>query len=148
MFVIATSSYDKRFPSRSLVMFISVVQRDPQLLCILQSPPFCSRIYLLLFLVSSFMLMVILSLVLFFLSMAGERKKYKSKSISFFFMSGKSLWQVIEVMKSLSVILKRQVAKGIFLKSTLSSNILTFAGSSFILEILTNSLGWHTSSPV
>ena len=129
-------------------MFISVVQWEPQLLCILQSPPFCSRICLLLFATSSFMLIVILSLVLFFLSMAGERKKYKSKSISFFFMSGKSLWQVIEVMKSLSVILKRQVAKGIFLKSILVSSILSLAGSSLIFEILTNSLGWHLSSPV
>ena len=126
-------------------MFISVVQSDPQLLCILQRPPFNSWIFLLLALLSSSMVIVILSLVLFFLSMAGERKKYKSKSISFFFISGKSLWQVMEVIKSLFVILKRQVAKGIFSKSVLSSKILALLPSWLIFVISTISFISHSS---
>ena len=126
-------------------MFISVVQSDPQLLCILQRPPFNSWIFILLAILSSSMVIVILSLVLFFLSMAGERKKYKSKSISFFFISGKSLWQVMEVIKSLFVILKRQVAKGIFSKSVLSSKILALLSSWLIFVISTISFISHSS---
>ena len=122
-----------------------MVQSEPQLLCILQRPPFNSWIFLLLALMSSLMVIVILSLVLFFLSMAGERKKYKSKSISFFLISGKSLWQVMEVIKSLFVILKRQVAKGIFSKSVLSSKILALLSSWLIFVISTISFILHSS---
>ena len=127
---------------------MSVVQSEPQLLCILQRPPFCSLINCLFLAVSFCIVIVILSLVLFFLSIAGERKKYKSKSISFFFKSGNWSWHVIEVMKSLSVILNRHKARGTFLRFTFSSNSLNFEVSCLDLERSTISFISQDSSPV
>jgi AAA+ ATPase superfamily predicted ATPase len=59
-FVKANSSYDNRFPSKSVVVFISVVQKESKLLTILHNPLLFSRIYFLFFFLSSSIITVIL----------------------------------------------------------------------------------------
>ena len=103
----ANSSYCNKFPSKSVVVLLSVVHELPILSYKLQVPPFVSLIYFLFLFLSSLIVIVILLFFLSALSIAGGLKKYKSKRISFFFDLEKDSGHVIEVIKLLSVILNR-----------------------------------------
>ena len=126
---------------------MSVVHIESKLSYILHKPPFVSLIYILLFSLSSLIVNVILSLSLSALCIAGGLKKYKSKIISFFFVSESDSGHVIEVIKLLSVILNKHRATGISLKSSIEFRTLLLLELLFLVEVKSTNLFGLQSSP-
>ena len=135
MFIIASSLYSKILFSKSVVVFISVVQKEYSAFSISQIPPFISRMYFLF--PSVFLIIVLLVFSLVNLFMPGGLKKYKSKTNNFFFSLENLLWQEIDVITSLFVKLKRHIGIGISFKSFISCNFLVL--SKFLLAVVDKS---------
>ena len=120
IFVKAISSYEITLPFESVVVFISVVQKDSKASRTSHMPLFISLIISL----PSFGIFFILTLLASFagLFIAGGLKKYKSKIIACLMDFCNDSGHDIDKMTSLSVILNKHRGIGMSFKSGISSS--------------------------